>query len=236
MKRRSLTLVLCLLATLSLASVGFAAWVISAGDVESLTGNITVETVTDNRVFIEKLPANAGTVVFGVKKPAEDYSEPWLTNTTIGNESLNVTIYFNVENADKETLVKDTDVTVEAVMDLVGDDAEDTQFNALVSAGYIDAIPTCTIEYKAEGWETGKCYKLTASFVWGDLFNNQNPYQFYNAKGVHETFKVNATTGLPDGDGVEMSYGSHAAKFFQNCFEALEGKEFKITITATHKG
>ena len=55
MKRRSLTLVLCLLATLSLASVGFAAWVISAGDIENATGQINVDTVTDNRIMISEI-------------------------------------------------------------------------------------------------------------------------------------------------------------------------------------
>ena len=52
MKRRTLTIVVGLLLTLSLVGVGFASWVISAKDEETIIGNVEVQTVTDRRLDI----------------------------------------------------------------------------------------------------------------------------------------------------------------------------------------
>ena len=53
MKRKTLTLVLCLLTVMSLVGVGFASWVISADTSVEETGKIVVDTVTDNRLTLE---------------------------------------------------------------------------------------------------------------------------------------------------------------------------------------
>ena len=50
MKRKTMTLVLCLLAALALVSVGFASWVISADANKTVSGNIKVDTVEDKRL------------------------------------------------------------------------------------------------------------------------------------------------------------------------------------------
>ena len=50
MKRKTLTLVLCLLTVMSLVGVGFASWVIDADASAPVEGNIIVDTVADKRL------------------------------------------------------------------------------------------------------------------------------------------------------------------------------------------
>ena len=88
MKRKTLTMVLCLLTCLSLVGVGFASWVISSGDTEKLTGNIQVDTVTDHRfTFGEAALGEEDIIYFGMNDNTE-IPGAWLTNTEVKKENL----------------------------------------------------------------------------------------------------------------------------------------------------
>ena len=60
MKRKTLTLVLCLLTVMSLVGVGFASWVINANASEDVSGNIVVDTVSDERYNISVVNLTTG--------------------------------------------------------------------------------------------------------------------------------------------------------------------------------
>ena len=214
MKRRTLTLMICLLSVLSLVSVGFASWIITANDTEDVTGNIQIETVTDNRVFIVESTTGAGIkasndIVFGAP---ETMSTPnaWLTADGTKKEALTATITFKVVDANDAVVAAD-DVTVTANIELVG-----KSFNELVTAGYIQAAPTVT---PVRG---GDVYTITVTLNWGSLWGNQNPYNYYNGHDVNAEISTGVT------------YGDHAAEHIA-AFAALNTLQYKVTITAAAK-
>ena len=214
MKRRTLTLMICLLSVLSLVSVGFASWIITANDTEDVTGNIQIETVTDNRVFIVESTTGAGIkasndIVFGAP---ETMSTPnaWLTADGTKKEALTATITFKVVDANDAVVAAD-DVTVTANIELVG-----KSFNELVTAGYIQAAPTVT---PVRG---GDVYTITVTLNWGSLWGNQNPYNYYNGHDVNAEISTGVT------------YGDHAAEHI-DAFAALNTLQYKVTITAAAK-
>ena len=69
MKRKTMTLVLCLLAALALVSVGFASWVISADAQGNKEGQIIVDAVVEK----EKLEITDKELEDGLKEAAEKY-------------------------------------------------------------------------------------------------------------------------------------------------------------------
>lgn len=215
MKRRTLTLMICLLSVLSLVSVGFASWIITANDTEDVTGNIQIETVDDNRVFIVESTTGAGIkasndIVFGAPETMSN-DDAWLTADGTKKEALTATITFKVVDAD-DAVVADDDVTVTANIEIVGG----TTFAALVSAGYIEAAPTVTPA------RVGDVYTITVTLNWGSLWGNDNPYDFYNGHDVNDEI----TSGV--------TYGDHAAEHI-DAFAALNTLQYKVTITATAK-
>lgn len=91
MKKRTIALMLSVLAVMMLVGVGFATWVISQSQELSSEGNIIVDTVTDERLFArvsvdETERQGVNDIIFGWKKPAEDFDNPWLTNEAADKE------------------------------------------------------------------------------------------------------------------------------------------------------
>ena len=68
MKRKSLTLLVCLLACLALGSVGFAAWVITNDANAQDTGTIRVDVVKDARLSISAEITEGERIIFGAKE------------------------------------------------------------------------------------------------------------------------------------------------------------------------
>ena len=172
MKRRTLTLMICLLSVLSLVSVGFASWIITANDTEDVTGNIQIETVTDNRVFIVDI-VDPSDIVFGAPKTPDTFANPWFTANEMDDENLSATITFKVVDAN-DTAVAADKVTVTANIELVGAKS----FDDLVTDGYIQAAPTVTPV------RSGDVYTITVTLNWGAKWGNKNPYNYYNALDV----------------------------------------------------
>lgn len=210
MKRRTLTLMICLLSVLSLVSVGFASWIITANDTEDVTGNIQIETVTDNRVFIVESTTGAGIeasndIVFGAPETPETFANPWFTHKEMATENLSATIKFKVVDAKDEVVAADK-VTVTANIELVGGKS----FDDLLTAEYIKAVPTVTPARDGDG-----VYTITVTLNWGAKWGNKNPYNYYNALDV-------------------ATYGDHAAEHIA-AFAELNTLQYKVTITATAK-
>lgn len=215
MKRRTLTLMICLLSVLSLVSVGFASWIITANDTEDVTGNIQIETVTDNRVFIVESTTGAGIkasndIVFGAPETMSN-DDAWLTADGTKKEALTATITFKVVDAN-DAAVAAGKVNVTAEIALQGGKT----FDELVSDGYIQAVPTVTPA------RVGDVYTITVTLNWGSLWGNENPYDYYNGHDVN----AEITSGV--------TYGDHAAEHI-DAFAQLNTLQYKVTITAAAK-
>ena len=217
MKRRSLTLVLCLLATLSLASVGFAAWVISAGDTENLTGNITVHAVSDQRLTIEELTidgAEYNVANSSWKNTVPEFifgkgtgEEKWLKNDTVDKLTLKVKfkIYENTKDSANPSGTKeevtDTDKititnTFAANIAAAGKDSEDVD---MTYADIVNAAPEATYNDASGYWE------FDIALKWGNFFGKigdfagvvgTNPFTYYNGLEFSDTNANDAFTKL----------------------------------------
>ena len=190
MKRRSLTLVICLLATLSLASVGFASWVISAGDTENVTGNVVVQTVTDKRLEIKNGAfekdglITLDSIKFGIPSEDDGYDpseNDWLKpdGAEFPEDILSIKYIFDLNFVSGgEVVIEGASKNVELTAEFV-DDGTKEWIEQAVTFGYIEQ-PTLMV---AKNAVTGK-YECTITFQWGALFENKNPWEYYNAKQI----------------------------------------------------
>lgn len=246
MKRKTLTLCLSLLACISLIGVGFAAWVISGGDSQEASGNITVDTVTDGRFTIEK-PTISEKIYYGMDLQAEaSDSTPWLNNNNkSADEKLEITFDVTVVAKSVITLaegVENTDQNKKAAWEAA---AEVTaSINAIESAAWLTAKeanvvadPIVSVALKevtssADGI-TGATYTVTVTAKWGDTFKvgdvNVNPYVFYN-DGIKD---VNNAEGLTTTNDIK-TWGDHAAHYL-GLVEALANTSYTVKISVTAK-
>lgn len=221
MKRRSLTVLLCLLAIISLASVGFASWVISAGDTEVAEGSITVENVTDERLEIRNLKfddyeydsTTAATqmpkFVFGKSKNATTYN--WLLNDK--EEKMSIKVSFNVHKKDGGTEVTDASKLDLSVVFALAEGksfavaGDESKFYAEI----VNSEPQ--VSYVTDHFE------CTIELAWGNYFDStlKNPFDYYNSKEITDDLANDAKTKL-------------AAMF-----AALRNVKYKVTITVAPK-
>lgn len=226
MKRRSLTVLLCLLAIISLASVGFASWVISAGDEEIATGNIQVEEVEDQRLDIIDLKfdkvvyENSETVlpefVFGTPKNA--VQDGWLTNKEIGEEKLKIVITFSVVYKNTTAKLDDSKVVASVDFSTVTENIfkvanhelnkDDDPNNDVYYVTIVSSKPTVTC---SEG-----VYTCELELKWGNYFNNENPYSYYNSKPVAQ-------------------FGDEAKERLTAMYSALKEAKYSVKITVNAK-
>lgn len=217
MKRRSLTLVVCLLATLSLASVGFAAWVISAGDVENLTGNITVHKVEDERISIVDIEydGSATTDGFVFGQPLATIDNAWLTNEDDSgipiNEKLQIVITFKVVKVIDGTPVKDAKVTctfgsTPATFKVGGET-------------YIEVVNTApAVTNNGDG-----TYSVTIALQWGTHWGNHvSPYTYYNDLDPNDYVSGNSGP----------TYADDAKARLEAMYTAVNEGKFNVTIDA----
>ncbi len=196
MKRKTMTMMLCLLCTLALVSVGFASWVISTSTTVQQEGNIVVETVSDKRVNVkvEFLSSSANNqIIFGRPKDYVEKTSDWLINDKSGNEE-NFTLKFKVTITEKTSTSTSTsvqlnqtdkfEITLEA-------DTKYTQLTNYSSGNYSNKnLVSELVNGDSGNVEVSKAYKedgyyeveVTIKNAWGSSFGNQNPYNYYNEK------------------------------------------------------
>ena len=221
MKRRSLTVLLCLLAIISLASVGFASWVISAGDEVEATGSIVVEKVTDERVMITELKfddveyVNEETVlpsfVFG--KSSATTTHDWLKNDT--PEHLQILISFKViKKADNSEIKSTDDVNLSVDFGLV--DGHSFAVEGVQDKVYAEIVEPTKIVYNSE---KGR-FECTIALKWGNYFGEVagvNPFEYYNNQKLTDELATDANDKLG------------------KMFSALNAVKYAVTITAEPK-
>ena len=205
MKRKSLTLLVCLLACLALGSVGFAAWVITSPNSQTATGQVRVDVVEDAR-----LQVNAeidGTVVFGSKTPATGNAYNWMKHDPVTNLNENLTVTLKLTIGSFSNLTNDgTALTV-----TFSDEEGQSFFAEALSKGYV-AVPPVATYTKAElkaladeeeddvnKIEQDELYlEIDYTFTWGTAFGGKNPIDFYNSTKYEETYADAAKATLEE--------------------------------------
>ena len=227
-KKSGLISAVIALSCASIVSVGFASWVISQGDSKEVTGNITVDTVSDQAHVIKNAEggttlsvnygnnakgAAASSICFGWDD-AGAVAPIWLTNTDANTvENLDAQIVCYVSN-----LAADQTAKVHVSIELTGTDAQKDAFNSAVTNGYVGALTNVASFALASGEEGTYGRQLTVSlqFAWGSHFNVAgnpvNPYKFYND---------GTKTAATDGADAQAALGA---------IEAFSGVGFKVTI------
>ena len=204
MKRKTLTLTLVLLSCLALIGVGFASWIISANTTKKVEGNISVDTVTDNRLTIETAwKDDKDSVVFGWKNG--NYTNSWLKNTDANYaENLAVTLVVTLKDAKGNAKDAATDGVTATI---VGDDL----YNTAKEANLVGELPTAKVEPVVG--QTG-VYHVTFTFTWGSAFNGKNPLEYYNSQSYTDELAAQAQDNL-------------------NALNALKDSKFTVTLTVT---
>lgn len=180
MKRKTLTLTLCLLACFAVIGVGFAAWIITSDAEETVTGNIKVETVEDHRLKIEIISTEADNVIrFG--KPVGYAENSWILNNEAETENLTATIKFTIKKGNATvTSLEDAKIAVTAEFSTT----ITADMNKGVGNKTLVTIPTeFTVEKDSTDSE-GKTFMIKVVFNYGDEFGTINPYEFYKDKDV----------------------------------------------------
>lgn len=222
MKRKTLTLVLCLLATFALASVGFASWILTNPDVTvtgTTHGDFTVYDATDKSVSVDA-SFSADGFVFGAPVTPDEGGSPWLTYDDMSTDVLSVTITLVVKNYDS----LGTDGLTVEVYDLFVDSklktAIDNKYIKCTSGTFaqksITVNKTATNAYsltktfsKTEIQAGNGTVSFALTFAWGDNLGGENPFNYYYDKA----FDANVGTTL------------------KGLYTALNELEFNLLIT-----
>lgn len=201
MKRKTMTLVLCLLAALALVSVGFASWVISAGTSDTTEGTITVDEVIDKRLEITKPQWVDGSNFYFGGPTAEQRAlissdkTVWLTNED-SEEKLTLSFTFTVSY--KGTTYTKGDAVVTGS---IAEQGEANLYNTAKTEGYVGELPEVVIKEGENG-----LFTATITFTWGNKFGNTNPYVYYN----NNKTESDAQTAI---DSLTALHALNAAKF-----------------------
>lgn len=222
MKKKSLAGILSLLICIALIGVGFASWVITAGDTETIAGNVTVETIEDQRVFLENIDLDNENIVFGTPEGA--VNDGWLKNSSIGTEVLTTTLTGTIKTKDKDALTTFT-IALETNKDSAFDEELIGAFPT-VSAPAINSL-VWSQEADSNGYYTAN-FEVTATFTWGSKWGeDKNPYTFYNAHGVNDLIAGDDT---PEDSSDDVTYGDQALKDIKAIYDALNGATYTFTI------
>lgn len=192
MKRKTLTLILSILACLALIGVGFASWIISAEvSATPAEGSFIVDTVNDKTYKVEGAWLNSQSKITFGAPDTMNAKDPWLTNNSEGKtENLTVTYQLTVKYGDNThaTGIKDKIITTVSA-------PADPNYTAAVNGGLIIAPTNATVEETGEG--TG-VYNITVTYQWGEHFGKVNPYTYYNLKNATDKLNGSETTYMQD--------------------------------------
>lgn len=204
-KRKSIILAASILGSVAIVSTGFAAWVISAPATTTVEGNVSVDTVKDERYSLEVSWAeNANhNLVFGWADSDPAVSNPWLTHGA-DDKKENLSVTFTVTVKQGGNVVEGKKPT--AIITLT--DTDDSDYATAVTGNLI-TNPSVVV---GDATSTG-VYPVTVSASWGSAFESQNPYVYYNAKTVAE-------------------YGNEALKNLQK-IEKLSTVKFSVTLSVS---
>ena len=226
MKRKSLTLLVCLLACLALGSVGFAAWVITNDANAQDTGTIRVDVVKDARLSITAEITEGEQIIFGAKEKDSSVANSWMKYEETEdagvklNENLKAKIKIVIGNFDyldtlTITLTEDTsayyaqalDAEYVAALPVITKTAEELKDIADAAADDENKIENGTLTVY-----------LDIEFNWGEAFDGKNPIDYYNGFEYSDDLADESIEKLDD---------------LREIFEGTEGAEHTVTYVAT---
>lgn len=211
---------IAILSSAAVVSTGFAAWVISGGYSQDVSGTITADAVSNENHLIDGLSKDTQSIVFGGPK-ADDITKKegslvpensrWLKNDA-NTESLTASWAFNVAGFDKAP--SDNGLSVIGITFTEGAaTAGGTTFAKAETDKYVGALPAWDEKIAASvGTDSGiylvagkydaankkMPYTLTVVFTWGEKFGNVNPYFYYNQSNALRNDKDSANTYLSE--------------------------------------
>lgn len=186
MKRKTLTLTLCLLATLALASIGFASWIIANPDLTvdgETEGSFVVYDATDKSITVNvEFADDSNQIIFGKPAATSTVTDPWLTaGDDIAVENLSVSFTATATNADTATNGLEVFLYVDA--------ATYGKLESAKTAGLINYSDDQFVEVTNGDTSLGYGVRVDLSssetlslvFEWGTTFGGKNPFDYYNA-------------------------------------------------------
>ena len=204
MKRKTLSLTLCLLTCLALIGVGFAAWLITYSATASTESNIVVDTVSEKHYYISyeftTEDESKKSITFGAPSASERTNPTaWLTSDGAKIENLQVvykvTIKDSNEPSAKGIQVQTSGVATEGqpffTASLSVSDTDGT-WAAEKTANLVTLSETAAISAVQGNAEDGYYYLVTITANWGSYFGETpvNPYVYFNSKGSATGFVI----------------------------------------------
>lgn len=209
-KKGAITFGIAALSAIAIASTGFAAWIISGGDSKDVSGNITVETVDDNRNIIQITQIEGHAYTSGSKAsihfgPTNNTGSPddksWLTvgngkdGKAVVTEKLSFTVTTLVTNY---TAADDTHFEVS-----LAEKDSGTKYSDAAAANYVGALPSIGSGITITGEDTtdkvnnldARKYTITVQFSWGTAFGGVNPWSTTVEDASKESF-ISALKGI----------------------------------------
>lgn len=242
MKKKAMIMAVASLGSMALIGTGFAGWVITADSKAEASGVITAYDVADQRFTIEDskwknggkdFTNDKGKIVFG--KNTSSMTKVWFdfTSGTGEAEQLTDTFQFGVASKDAKdttdsfTVSYDNATGFAATLEAGG---ESTAWADAVNLGLVKApeVKITTPTQKLTGTTAVKV-EVTVTFAWGKHFDNKNPYEFYNGKGID--------TAVPEGerptgytpDGSSYTWADDAL-YCMDKINKIDTNNFTITL------
>ncbi len=228
MKRKTLTLTLSLLVCLSLIGVGFASWIITSNNQESLSGNIVIDSVEDKRLNVTyewvadangtalTLPegTTTPTLAYGIKSGVTN-APSWLSND---DTSENLSAYLKITITDKSGTAYTT-ANITPVL------TASESFTSAATDGLVGELPTPTVDNKNDG-----TYIISFTLTWGTKFDGKNPAELFAGKAVDDDLpdalsSLNETQYTTCGD-----YASHYLDALDKAFTTDPTYTLAITV------
>ena len=225
----SITLGIASLSLLSLASIGFATWVISGGDTKTAEGTIEVDAVSDNLYAIEigdkpwKDSKENGKIQYGYDGTTLTSTSAWLSADN--TESLSETLTFTVKNAYKTVDASSSLNDGYSISFTLVDTSESGLYSTAKEAGLVGELPSTTnsgitaTPTQKTGTRDAE-YTVTIKFTWGTEFGNQNPAKYAESKAAESESYWDLSN--------KSSFASQLNKVYK-----LNSCTFKLTITTS---
>lgn len=183
-------------------SVGFAAWQISGANLDK-SENVSIKAdyeITDSRITVKSgaWDENKGQINFAPSNVVPegtsiDTSKAWLTGSDYGEKLQAVyTLLLNTPSKPSEA------PKIKAVLE---ETDSSKAYETVASAGQgkdkrLTKNPTTTYSSNASVDKLTYTYTITCSFGWGQAFNYQNPYVYFNSNAFNNNLADEARTNI----------------------------------------
>lgn len=183
-------------------SVGFAAWQISGANLDK-SENVSIKAdyeITDSRITVKSgaWDENKGQINFAPSNVVPegtsiDTSKAWLTGSDYGEKLQAVyTLVLSTPSKPSEA------PKIKAVLE---ETDSSKAYETVASAGQgkdkrLTTNPTATYTSNASVDKLTYTYTITCSFGWGQAFNNQNPYVYFNSEAFNNDLAEEAKTNI----------------------------------------